>query len=341
MGPLPETVGNDQQLDDLLSQPRPELVDFSRKLKGDVLIIGAGGKIGPSMARMARRAIQAAGKKAKVIAVDAGRLDRLEAAGIETHQLDLLDPAGLRKLPKAANVIYMAGRKFGSTADAPATWAVNTLLAGDVARALGQASVVAFSTGCVYPVMHVDSGGAGEDTPPGPVGEYAMSCLGRERAFDYASRTGGLKVLHFRLNYAVELRYGVLVDVAGKVWRGEPIDLTTGYANAIWQGDVCNIALLSLSLAASPPAILNVTGPETVSIRWLAKRFGELMGRSPVFSGSENGMGYLSNASRARELFGTPRVGLEHVIHWTADWIRRGGQTLDKPTHYEAQNGRF
>jgi len=341
MEPLPEKIENEQQLDELLSRPRKELVDFVAKLSGDILIIGAGGKIGPSLARMAQRAIQSAGTEATVMAVDACKLDALRAEGIETRQLDLLDPAGLAKLPKAPNVIYMAGRKFGSTGDEPTTWAVNTLLAGDVARTLGQARVVAFSTGCVYPIMHVETGGATEQTPPAPVGEYAMSCLGRERAFDYASAKAGLKVVHLRLNYAVELRYGVLADIAGRVWRGEPIDLATGFANVIWQGDVCNIALLSLALASSPPAALNVTGPETVSIRRLAKRFGELMGREPVFNGSENGMGYLSNASRAAKLFGLPRVGLERVTRWTADWIRRGGRTLDKPTHYETQDGKF
>jgi nucleoside-diphosphate-sugar epimerase len=341
MGKLPETVSTVQQLDELLSRPREELVDLVARLDGDILIIGAGGKIGPSLARMAARAVRSAGSKAKVIAVDAGRLDSLQADGIETHQLDLLDPAALRKLPKAPNVIYLAGRKFGSTGDEPTTWAVNTLLAGDVARALGPVRVVAFSTGCVYPIQHVDTGGATEQTPPAPVGEYAMSCLGRERAFDYASAKCGLKVLHFRLNYAVELRYGVLMDVAQRVWTGQAVDLTTGFANVIWQGDACNIALLSLTLAQSPPAALNVTGPETISIRRIAQQFGELLGRRPIFSGEENGMGYLSNASRATELFGRPRVDVDRVIRWTADWLRHGGATLGKPTHFETQDGRF
>jgi nucleoside-diphosphate-sugar epimerase len=341
METLPETISTTQQLDELLSRPRPELVDFIGKLKGDLLIIGAGGKIGPSLARMAHRAVQAAGAKTRVIAVDAGKLDSLADDGIETHRLDLLDAEGLKKLPKAPNVIYLAGRKFGSTGDEPTTWAVNVILAADVARVLGEARVVAFSTGCVYPIMNVNTGGATEDTPTAPVGEYAMSCLGRERAFDYASARNGLKVLHFRLNYAVELRYGVLVDVAQRVWSGEPVDLTTGFANVIWQGDVCHIALLCLSPAQSPPVALNVTGPETISIRQAAGRLGELLGREPVFRGAENGMGYLSNASRAGKLFGPPTVDLDRLIRWTAEWVRRGAGTLGKPTHFETQDGRF
>jgi len=338
---LPEAIETVDQLDELLSRPSEALVELLADLEGDVMVLGAGGKIGPSLARMAQRAMDASGAARTVYAVDVAPLQTLAAAGLTTLACDLLDPAAVEALPRCGNVIYLAGRKFGSTGAEHLTWAINVAVPQVVARTFAGSRIVVFSTGCVYPVMHVDTGGAAEQTPPEPVGEYSMSCLGRERMFDYFSHERGLKVLQFRLNYAVELRYGVLVDVGRKVFAGEPVDVTTGYANVLWQGDVCDRALRCLPLAASPPAVLNVTGPETISIRDVAERFAKLFNRPARFSGQENGLGYLSNASRANELFGPPAVPVERIIEWTARWIARGGEDLGKPTHFETQDGKY
>ncbi len=341
MPELPEIIHDEKELEDLLSRPRPELVEFLGQMDGDLLILGAGGKIGPSLVRTARRAISEGGADKKVIAVDYMPLEDLRKDGVETIQCDLLDVEAVAKLPRVANVIYMVGRKFGSTGGEAMTWAVNVMAAFNAARALSQSRIVAFSTGCVYPIMHFQTGGATERTATEPVGEYAMSCLARERAFDYFSQTAGAKVLHFRLNYSVELRYGVLVDVAAKVWRDEPVDVTTGYANVIWQGDVANLALLCLSLAQSPARVLNVTGPEMLSIGETAEAFGRRFGKTPKIVGRENGLGYLSNAAEASSLFGPPTVSPERLIDWIAHWIGQGGRLLDKPTHFETQDGKY
>jgi len=317
------------------------LIEFIRTLEGDVMILGAGGKIGPTLARTAKRAVAAAGVRKEITAVDRAPLRALEAEEIATLECDLLDLAAVAKLPKVRNVIYMAGRKFGSTGGEPLTWAANVIAPYHVARTFTGSRIVVFSTGCVYPLMAVGSGGATELTRPDPVGEYAMSCLGRERMFDYFSETQGAEVLQLRLNYAVEPRYGVLVDVAKRVWRREPVDVTTDCFNVIWQGDACNQALLSLSLASSPPSILNVTGPETISVRHTAQAFGEIFDKEPIISGHESNQGYLSNSTRANELFGNPTVPLGRVIQWTAHWIRSGGKDLGKPTHFEVQDGRY
>jgi len=341
MPDLPDTIDSTDQLDELLSRPSDALVSLFGELEGDLLLLGAGGKIGPTLARMARRAADAAGTPRKIVAVDAAPLPQLAAAGLTTRTCDLLDPAAVEALPRCPNVIHLAGRKFGSTGAEHLTWAVNVAVPLHVARTFVGSRIVVFSTGCVYPVMHVDTGGATEQTPPNPVGEYSMSCLGRERMFDYCSHERGLEALQFRLNYAVELRYGVLVDVARKVFAGEPVDVTTGYANVLWQGDVCDRALRSLPLAASPPAVLNVTGPDTLSIREVAEQFGRLFGKPVRFTGQENGMGYLSNAARSIERFGPPSVPADRIIEWTARWIERGGEDLGKPTHFEAQDGKY
>jgi len=341
MPSLPDKIGSVDQLDDLLSTPSPSLIETFRGLAGDVMIIGAGGKIGPTLTRMARRAADAAGTPRQVYAVDLAPLSALEATGIQTMRCDLLDLEAVRKLPRVENVVFMAGRKFGSTGSEPVTWAVNVIAPYHVAATFTSSRIAAFSTGCVYPVMPLHTTGATEATPPNPVGEYAMSCLGRERMFDYFSRERGERVAQIRLNYAVELRYGVLVDIALKVYHGEPVDVTTGFANVIWQGDACDYVLRALPLAASPPRILNVTGPELFSVRRIARRFGDLLGKEPLFSGEENGLGYLSNAAEAHRLFGYPSVPLDRILGWTADWVRTGGETLSKPTHFETQDGSY
>ena len=341
MNELPDRIDTVEELDEVLSRPDDGLIECMKDLDGDILVLGAGGKIGPTMARTAKRAVDAAGVSKAIVAVDVVALPALEAEGIRTIQCDMLDLDAVAKLPKAENVIFMAGRKFGSTGAEHLTWAINVIVPYHAARAFTKSRIAAFSTGCVYPVMHVYTGGATENTPADPVGEYAMSCLGRERMFDNASRTDGEKVVQVRLNYAIDLRYGVLFDVGSKVSAGEPVDVTTGFANAIWQGDACNQILRSLQVAASPPAILNVTGPETFAIRAVAQRFGELFGKEPSFTGEENGMGYLSNAARANGLFGNPSVPLDKMIQWTAHWIQIGGEDHGKPTHFETQDGRY
>ena len=338
---LPETIDTVEQLEELLSRPTEALVEFVKQLNDDIMILGAGGKVGPTMARMAKRAMDAAGVKKDIIAVDVAPLDALAAEGIKTIQCDMLDQAQVEKLPQVENIIYMVGRKFGSTGSESLTWAINVMVPYLVARSFTKSRIVAFSTGCVYPVMHLFTGGATEQTTPNPVGEYAMSCLGRERMFDYFSETAGQRVVQLRLNYAVELRYGVLLDVAKQVFAGEPVDLTTGFANVLWQGDVCDQVIRSLDLATSPASILNVTGPETISIRDAAKRFGDMMGKEVTFAGEENGMGYLSNATRANAALGNPAVPLGKILDWIAHWVKIGGENSGKPTHFETQDGKY
>ncbi len=341
MNDLPARIENVAELEDFLSTPSKALVEYFSRLEGDVMILGAGGKVGPTMAMMAHRAAKAAGRGQKVYAVDLAPLEELAAAGIETLQCDLLDLDEVRKLPRIKNIVFMAGRKFGSTGSEWLTWAINVMVPHNVAQTFTDSRIAVFSTGCVYPVVHVFTGGSVETDPPDPIGEYAMSALGRERAFDYYAAEKGEKVIQIRLNYALELRYGVLVDVATKVFNGEPVDVTTGFMNGIWQGDCCDQVLRSFDLATSPSSALNITGPEILSIRWIANRFGELFGKEAVISGEENGKGYISNAAKANAIFGNPSVPVGRIIEWVADWIRRGGETSGKPTHFETQDGKY
>ena len=253
----------------------------------------------------------------------------------------MLDSEAVKSLPRVENIVYMVGRKFGSTGSEWLTWATNVIASYHVASVFRNSRIAVFSTGCVYPVVDVKTGGSVETDCPGPIGEYSMSCLGRERMFDYFSAEKGEKVVHIRLNYALELRYGVLVDVAMKVLAGEAVDVTTGFFNGMWQGDVCEQVLRSLTCASSPSYILNITGHEVVSVRWLAHRFGELFGKEVIITGEESALAYLSNASKANAMFGNPSVPLEKVIEWVADWIKSGGENLGKPTHFETQDGQY
>lgn len=342
---LPDIIQTVAQLEDVLTRPSPRLIEAMRALEGDIVIIGAGGKMGPSLAVLAARAIEACGVSRKVTAVSTFSQShvrsQLESFGITIHQADLLAPGAVDALPEAENVIYMVGRKFGSTGMEWDTWATNVFAAGLAARKYKDSRVVAFSSGNVYPLVPVDGGGATESTLPNPIGEYAMSGLGRERMWDYTSHHCGARVLHYRLNYAVELRYGVILDVAQKVWNGEPIDVTMGHVNCVWQGHANAVALQCFPLASSPPAILNVTGLERISIRELATHLGELLGKRPSITGSEAPTALLSNAKRCHELFGPSEVSLGTLCLWTAHWVKHGGQTLSKPTHFETRDGRF
>jgi dTDP-4-dehydrorhamnose reductase len=341
MNKLPKVIQSVKELDELLSRPNPDLIETLKTLSGDIMILGAGGKVGPTVALMAKRAVDAGGLKKKVFAVDVVPLEGLAKQGLETLTCNMLDLDAIDKLPKIENIVYMVGRKFGSTGSESLTWAINVIVPYHVARTFTGSRITAFSTGCVYPVMDIKTGGATEAVPPNPVVEYAQSCLGRERMFDYFSENKGERVVHFRLNYALELRYGVVYDVAAKIWKGEPVDVTTGFANGIWQGDASNQALMSLALASSPPTVLNVTGPEIFSIREVALTLGRLMNKDVQFTGSENGMGYLSNARKANALFGNPTVPLGTVIEWVAHWVKNGGENLGKATHFETQNGKY
>lgn len=341
---LPARVETEDQLDDFLSAPTPEVVEAVGRLDGDWLVLGVGGKMGPSLARMAARAVREGGGKARVIGVSrfsSGDLrQRLERWGLETLPCDLLEPGALSRLPPCRNVLYMPARKFGSRGAEWETWATNAFLAGDAARTFKDSRIVAFSTGNVYPMTAPAGGGPVEDSPLRPVGEYAQSCLGRERMFEYFSRRNGTPVALIRLNYAVELRYGVLLDVARAVAAGEAIDVRMGHANVVWQGDANAYVLRAFSLCASPPAALNVTGP-LVSIRQVAERFGELLGRRPFFVGLEERTALVSNPAKCHALFGAPRVPLDAMMAWTAHWVKSGGPTLGKPTKFEARDGAF
>lgn len=341
MKTLPDKIGNTAELEELQSSPSEALIEYVANLDGDIMILGAGGKVGPTMARMAKRAIGQADVDKKVIAVARSPLESLKSNGIVTIKCDLLKYRAVNELPKAKNIVFMAGRKFGSTGSEWLTWASNVMIPYHVADVFRDANIVAFSTGCVYPLVDVSTGGSVETDPPDPIGEYACSCLGRERIFDYYAAEKGEKVVHIRLNYALELRYGVLVDIATKVFNGEPVDVTTGYMNGIWQGDCCDQTLRSFSLASSPAAILNVTGPEIISVRRLAERFGQLFCKMPVITGMENNKAYLSNAAKANSIFGNPSVPIGKIIEWTAHWVQSGGENIGKPTHFETQDGKY
>jgi len=335
------TIQDERQLEDLMARPGPADVQAMEDLDGDLLILGVGGKMGPSLARRAKRANPAK----RVIAVSRfstpGLREALESAEIDTVPAELMDPAALARLPDAPNVIFMAGRKFGSTGAEWLTWAMNTYLPGMIAERYRYSRIVAFSSGNVYPLVPVKQGGATESTPPEPLGEYAQSVLGRERMFQHFSCLHGTPVTLLRLNYAIDLRYGVLLDVGQKVFERRPVDLRMGHANVIWQGDANSICLRAFALCQSPPVVLNVTGPETVSIRWAAQRFAARFGIDPIFEGVEAETALLNNAARCHQLFGYPSVTLEQMIEWTADWIGIGGPTLNKPTHFETRDGRF
>jgi nucleoside-diphosphate-sugar epimerase len=345
--PSPEGPPLDEEaLEERLSRPTPGLLSGFEALEGDLLILGAAGKMGPTLARMARRALDACGKGGqRVIGAarfsDAAARQSLEAHGVEIHRADLTDPKDLQSLPEAPNVVFMAGFKFGTGGAPDRAWMMNTYVPALVVQRYAASRIVAFSTGCVYPNVPVSSAGSREEDPLEPLGDYANSCVGRERMLTYFSRAQGTPVALFRLNYAIDLRYGVLTDVAQKVLAGEPVDVTMGYANVIWQGDASARALQCLPLADSPPFALNVTGPEIVPIRWLARRFGELFGQEPIITGTEAETALLSNAGRSHALFGYPTVTLDEMIEWTAAWLQQGGRLLGKPTHFEVRDGRY
>lgn len=338
-------IGNVEQLDELLAAPSPPLVQLMKRLQGDIMIIGAGGKMGPSLTARAVRAVAGAGVDKRVVAVsrftDGAARRALEALGAETIRADVLDRDQLGRLPDVENVIFMVGHKFGTQGREHFTWAMNAFVPGLVAERFRTSRIVAFSSGNVYPLSPVRAGGSLETDSPSPVGEYAQSCLGRERVMEHFARANGTPALFLRLNYAIDLRYGVLHEVAAAVHAGQEVNLKTGHVNVIWQGDANDIALRALEHCSTPPKTLNVTGPETIPVRWLAEEFGRMMGKEPRFSGGEQDTALLSNAAHCMELFGYPQVTLRDMMKWTSAWVRSGGPTLGKPTHFQEREGRY
>jgi nucleoside-diphosphate-sugar epimerase len=332
-------------LDDWLTSPRQVLVDFIRTVASPLVILGAGGKMGPTLAVLAQRAAQAAGHRLEVIAVsrfsDASSRQWLELHGVSTVKADLLERSAVQGLPEATHVIYAAGLKFGTQQNPALTWAVNTLAPAHVADRYAKARLDALSTGNVYPLVSVASGGAREDHPLTPLGEYANAAVARERIFEYFARKNGTPAALLRLNYAVELRYGVLVDIVRKVWSGEPIDLSSGWFNCIWQGDANEVILRALALAESPAAPWNLTSPNLLRVREVAERLGELLGTPPQFTGQESETALLNNSAKLCSVLGEPPTPLEAVLRWTAHWVKSGGRSLNKPTHFEARDGRY
>lgn len=335
---------NESELDELLSRPSERVIDALARLPGDVLVLGASGKMGPSLARMVKRGSDAAGTRRRVIGAArfiSGSEAELQAHGIQTVCCDLLDDNEVQRLPDAENVIFMAGRKFGSTGDEALTWAMNAWLPTIVCQRYRQSRIVALSTGNVYGLVNVESGGSRESDALQPVGEYAMSCLARERLIEHFSRRHSTPCAILRLNYACDLRYGVLVDLAQRILRGEPVDLSMGHFNTIWQGDANAMAICALSHASAPPWIINVTGTETLSVRCVCRRLGELFGKPVQFRESESPTALLSDASLAVETLGPLQVSAEQLTEWVVRWAARGGRTLAKPTHFESRSGRF
>ncbi len=339
--PIPGRFETEEALEDYMATPSRALVEDLGSVEGDLLVLGAAGKMGPSLARLARNAMPGR----RVIAVarfsEAGVRESLQAHGIETISCDLLDPDAVARLPRCRNVVFMAGRKFGADADNPLTWAMNTHVPAIVAQSFRSSRIVAFSTACVYPFAAVDGQGALETDPLGPPGEYAASCVGRERIFEHFSRRFDTPGRLFRLSYAIDLRYGVLADIANRVLEDKAIDVTTGHVNVIWQGDANAQALRCLAAATTPSSPINVSGPEVASVRALALAFGRLLDKPVTIVGEEAPTAWLINSGQAQRRFGYPRIALPTLVEWVADWVARGQRQYGKPTKFEARDGRY
>lgn len=342
---LPERIENEEQLEELLSRPTAAVVEVFRRLEGDLIILGAGGKVGPSLSRMVCRARELAGSRQRVTVVsrfsDQAARASLEQAGAQTISADLLDPAAVAALPPAAHVLYLIGQKFGTTDRPGLTWVVNTVVPAYVAQRYRSASILAFSSGNVYSLAPTTSAGSRETDPLEPMGEYPNACVGRERVFEHYALTQRTPMVFIRLSYAVEMRYGVLADIAAAVRDGHPVDLTTGCFSLIWQGDNNAFTLQLLEHAACPPLAVNLTGPHKYRVRDVAMRLGELMGKPARFTGTESGTAFFSDTSRLTRLFGPPQVELDTILRWTADWVLRGGRSLGKPTHFATRDGKY
>jgi nucleoside-diphosphate-sugar epimerase len=328
-----------------LLEPSDDLVSEIAKLDDDILILGVGGKMGPALARLAKQAVDKAGVNKKITGVarfsEPGLQEELNSQGIETICADLLEDDQLQALQDTKNVLYLAGTKFGTMGNESFTWAMNSYLPGRIAQKYKNSRIVVFSTGNVYPLTPVLIGGPMETLTPQPVGEYAQSCLGRERLFQYYSSKNNTPILIYRLNYANDVTYGVLLEIAQSVKEKRTVDLSMGHVNVIWQGDANEMALRAIRYCAVPPKILNIAGPEILSVRWLAEEFGKLLGETPQFINHEQDTALLSNATESYRLFGSPKVPLKKMIELIVDWINEGGKTINKPTHFQERTGQF
>ena len=342
---LSEFLQTGEEIDALMARPYPEVVEMMRRMEGDIAILGVAGKMGIALGAVCVAASRAAGVGRTVFGVSrfssAAALDAVARAGMVPLRCDLLDQSAVAALPRAPHVIFMAGRKFGTLGGEDQTWAINVLTPARVCEHFRYSRIAAFSTGCVYPLVPADSSGCTEATPPAPMGEYAQSCLGRERVFEYFARANGTPVSLLRLNYALDLRYGVLHDLATTIWQEKPVSRTVPCFNALWQGDAVNLAILALDAAAAPSVVLNLTGPEKLSVTEVAEKLGELLGKPVVFDGAPGPAAYLNDASRLINRYGPPRVPVARVLEWTAHWVRNGGLSYGKPTHFEIANGTF
>ena len=346
MNPLPSSFQDVEHLEEVMTEPTPGLIADLARIDGDLMVLGVGGKMGPTLARMARRAAP----HKRVIGVarfsDPAAREALQAHGVECMACDLLDRAAVERLPNVGdgvkNIVYMAGHKFGAAGNPSMTWMMNVGVPAMVAETFRQARIVTFSTACVYPFVPVDGPGADESVPTAPPpGDYAWSCVGRERMFEHGSRRWGTPGRLVRLSYAIDMRYGVLYDVAQAVFHGRPLDVTMGHADVIWQGDANEQSLRLLAHCTSPATPINVTGPQHVSVRWLAGEFAQRFGRQPVLTGQEAPTAWLIDTREAQRLFGAPRVPLTAMIDWVADWVARGGASLNKPTHFSTRDGKY
>ena len=342
---LPESIQTEPELDEILTRPSAALIEFIKTVSSPLLVLGAGGKMGPTLAVLARRAAEAAGHPLDVVAVsrfsDASSREWLEARGVKTVSCDLLDAKAIARLPDANNLIYLVGLKFGTAQNPAATWAINTLVPARVCERFPHSRLVALSTGNVYPQSEVNRGGSAETDPLTPLGEYANAAVGRERIFEFYSRRQETPLTLLRLFYAVELRYGVLADIARKVHAGEPVALGNGSFNCIWQGDANELILRSLPLATVPASAYNLCRPEVFSVREIAIRFGELLGRVPLLSGNETGSALLGNAAKLCTALESPATPMESVLRWIAEWVKHGGRDLGRPTHFEVRDGKY
>ena len=338
-------ITSKEMLQQIMTEPSEALIRDVAQLKGDLMILGAGGKVGPTMAIKAKRALTAAGSDAKVIAVSlfdyADAPEAMRNAGVEVIEANLSDPKQLAALPEAENIIYMVGRKFGTTDNEYMTWHINVTLPYLIAQRFPNSRIVAFSTGNTYGVKALTSGGWVEEDKPQPVGEYAQTCLGRERVLEYCSRQNNTPMLMFRLNYAIDLRYGVLYDIANNIYNNRPVDVSQSVFNCMWQGDVCEYAIRSLLLTAVPPEKLNVSSPEVVSIRWAAKELGKRLGKEPIFTGEEGERSLFLNCQKMVYHFGRPKKGILEMMDLVVAWMKNGGETISAPTHFEATDGKF
>ncbi|ULQ52727.1 NAD-dependent epimerase/dehydratase family protein [Flavihumibacter fluvii] len=338
-------IGSIKEQYQALLRPSDVLVNDMKAIEGDIILLGVGGKMGPALARLAKQAVDKAGVQKRIIGIsrfsEAGLEEELQQAGIETISADLLNEKDLKSLPDAKNIIYLAGTKFGTTGNESFTWAINSYLPGRVAEKYHSSNIVVFSTGNIYPLTSVSGGGASEDLAPQPIGEYAQSCLGRERIFQHFGLKNNTPLLIYRLNYANDVSYGVLLEIAKAVMAEKPIDLAMGNVNVIWQGDANEIAIRCLLHCSVPSKILNVTGPETLSVRWLANQFGVLFGKSPIFVNDEQPTALLSNASESFRIFGYPHIPLKTMMNLLVGWLNEGGKTINKETHFQERKGQF